>query len=130
MQLASFGDIAFQLVIFFVLLSTFAKEPRGKLELPKSPQLEVLAEAEVFVVIDDENKLWLNQYEVETPKEIEIGVQALLQGVEDPERRIVHFKCDHAATRNIFEPVIDSLAKAGALIAVVGEEGTAKVPSE
>ena len=125
MQLASFGDIAFQLVIFFILASTFAKEPQGKLELPKSPVLDVLGEAEVFVLIDQDNQLWLNQYEVDTPKEIEIGVQALLDGIEEPEKRIVHFKCHHTAGRNVFEPVIDSLAKAGALIAVVGEEGQA-----
>jgi biopolymer transport protein ExbD len=126
MQLASFGDIAFQLVIFFILSSTFAKEPQGKLELPKSPTLEILGEAEVFVLIDQDGQLWLNQYEVDTPKEIELGVTALLDGIEEPDKRIVHFKCHHEANRNVFEPVIDSLAKAGAMIAIVGEEG---VPS-
>ena len=55
--------------------------------------------------------------------ELNTGVTALLDGIEEPEKRIVHFKCHHEASRNVFEPVIDSLAKAGALIAVVGEEG-------
>ena len=121
--LAAMGDIAFLLIIFFILASNFAKEPPGKLELAKAPQLEILENTQVVVVIDDRDRIYMNGQEVDGAKTLELAVTELLEGVEESEKRVVQFKCDRNTSKAVFEPVIDALAKAGALIAIVGEEG-------
>ena len=71
-QFASFGDIAIQLVIFFILASHFAKEPSAKLELAKSEELKTLDTPKVLVVIDDRNRIFLNTEEVAKTGELQI----------------------------------------------------------
>ncbi len=150
-QFASFGDIAIQLVIFFILASHFAKEPSADLQLAKSEELKTLDTPKVLVVIDDRNRIYLNTEEVANAKAVENFLTSLFeqQEAENPEPnrptgdggdegtdaaepglndRVVHFKCHRGAQKYVYEPVIDAIAKAGALIAVVGEEGDPLTP--
>ena len=127
-SLASFGDIAFLLIIFFVLASDFAKEPPGKVDLAKSPELETLASAKVVVVIDKEDRVYLNGQEVYDPDSVEAAVLVKYENVTESSKRIVQFKCHRAATKATFEPIVGAIAKAGALIAVLGEEGDPETP--
>ena len=128
--LAAMGDIAFLLIIFFILASSFAKEPPAKLDLALSQKLDVLGSAKALVVIDKDNAIYFNSHEVDGVETIENSVMEIYKDVEEAELRIVHFKCHRDATKKIFEPVIDAIAKAGAMIAVVGEEGDPSKPKE
>ena len=124
--LASMGDIAFLLIIFFIIASNFTKDPPVEMELARSMQVDTLAQARVLVVIDEEQRLWVNGEPRDSAEQIEWEVLALLEGRDEPEQRIVHLKVDRRAPKSVYEPVIAAIAKAGGMLAAVGEEGEAR----
>ena len=52
---------------------------------------------------------------------VENAVGALIEGATTDPGRTVMFKCDKKITKQIFEPVLGAIAKAGATIAAIGE---------
>ena len=122
-DLTSFSDIAFLLIIFFILCST--KKAGITVNPPMATGLEDLPKPTIYVAIDADNRLWLDGDEVDSPGEIESGVSDRLARL-DPnaagEQRTVVFECDRTVNKEVFEPVIEAIAKAGAVIAAVGTE--------
>ena len=113
---ASMGDIAFLLIIFFMLASNFMKSANVKAEEPASPDVEQQEPALVSVIYDQEGKLWLQG--------VEIGMGELAGGVQvavgDDRKLPVHVKIDKARTGVDFLPVIRSLSEAGVRIMLTG----------
>lgn len=113
---ASMGDIAFLLIIFFMLASNFMKSANVKAEEPASPDVEQQEPALVSVIYDQEGKLWLQG--------VEIGMSELAGGVQvavgDDRKLPVHVKIDKASTGVDFLPVIRSLSEAGVRIMLTG----------
>ena len=52
---------------------------------------------------------------------IEIGVETLIKDRATEQGRTVMFKCDKAVTREVFEPVLEAISKAGGIIAAMGD---------
>lgn len=123
--LASMGDIAFLLIIFFIIASNFTKDPPTELEMARSMRVDTLEQARVLVVVDEDHQLWVNGEPRDSAEQIEWEVLALLEGRDEPEQRIVHLKVDRRAPKRVYEPVIGAIAEAGGTIAAVGEEGEA-----
>jgi len=124
--LASMGDIAFLLIIFFIIASNFTKDPPAEVQMARSMQVDPLAQARVLVVIDQEHGLWVNGEPRDSAEQIEWEVLALLEGRDEPEQRVVHLKVDRRAPKRVYEPVINAIAQAGGVLAAVGEEGEAR----
>lgn len=122
---ASMGDIAFLLIIFFMVCSNFAKEASVKLSPPKSEDIEQIKESGVSVSIDKDGLIYIQGQLVPDAEAVEWGVAALMQNKVTHEGRTVMFKCDAEIGRDVFEPVLDAIARSGALIAAVGEIGPA-----
>jgi biopolymer transport protein ExbD len=120
---SSMGDIAFLLIIFFMVCSNFVKESSVKLEPPLSSALEKLKESPVAVAISRDEEFFLNGVRVADAKELEMGVAALIKDRATVEGRTVMFKCDTHIDKAVFEPVIDAIARAGARVSAVGLEG-------
>jgi biopolymer transport protein ExbD len=115
--IASMGDIAFLLIIFFLLTSNFIKEKHVKIEQAAAPDIEELEQASVSVTIDGDGEVWLQG----SPCPVEIlrvGVEAILEGKPD---RLVMLKVDKSVPQESFGNVILELSKAGAELALVGE---------
>jgi len=116
---ASMGDIAFLLIIFFMLASRFARE-QAVLEPPQAPRIEDIQDTNISVTIDADGKIYLQGRE--TPvSAIEYGVQDLVEGRTRPHEITVIFRCDRNLTRDVFEPVIEAITKGGGIIAAVGD---------
>lgn len=121
--IASMGDIAFLLIIFFMLLSEFAKDKDLAIELPVSAQVEkpeIVVAARV--AIDAEGVIYFDGERVNSAKDIEWGVRALLARTIADEQRHVQFKCDAKLSKEVFEPVLKAIAEAGGIIEAVGEQ--------
>lgn len=119
---ASMGDIAFLLIIFFMVCSNFIKESAvRRLEPPRAIDLERVDEAPISVSIDSEGVVYLQGQEVGVAA-IEDGVGALIKDKKTEKGRTVLFKCDKAIAKTHFEPVMDAIAKAGARITAVGQK--------
>ncbi|MDX1681577.1 MAG: biopolymer transporter ExbD [Phycisphaeraceae bacterium] len=115
---ASMGDIAFLLIIFFMVCSNFAKEK--PVELPTAPAIDRLDRTQISVQINEHGTIFINGQAVPDADAVEWGVGSLVtkRGLEDP---IVYFKCDRSVSRATFEPVLDALAAAGVKVASVGQ---------
>ena len=55
----SMGDIAFLLIIFFMVCSNFAKEASQKLKPPKAADLQKIQESSISVSIDEQGLIYI-----------------------------------------------------------------------
>ena len=114
--LASMGDIAFLLIIFFMLVSTFMKD-NMEYDPATGADLRELQSPEISVVVDQDGKLWLQG--------LEAGVGQLADAVENlvGQRRHdtpVHLSVHKDLKRPDYMPVIEALSEAGVRVLMVG----------
>ncbi len=118
---ASMGDIAFLLIIFFMICSNFARDAHLDLTPPLAPDLETLEESNISVSIDVEGRIYIQGEEVAGAEAVEAAVRAWIAGRPSDEQHLVLFKCDAAVDKEVFEPVLDAISQAGGVIAAVGD---------
>lgn len=122
--IASMGDIAFLLIIFFLVCSDIARDNSNvQVKLPYSEYVEKNeANIAARVAIDTEGQIYLDGVKVPSAKDIEWGVRAILTNTVTDDQRHVQFKCDASLPKEQFEPVLKAIAEAGGIIDAVGEE--------
>ncbi|MHC4885624.1 MAG: ExbD/TolR family protein [Planctomycetota bacterium] len=116
--IASMGDIAFLLIIFFMLTSNFMKNRGIELEEARSSDLVALKKTHVTVTIDEESVLRL-QGEICEPALLENAVAAVLKDRDD---KRVELKIDKDVLKKDYQPVFMALGRAGAKVALVGQK--------
>ena len=120
---ASIGDIAFLLVIFFVLCSRVAKDPSVDMTPPNTVKVDELEDYPIVVVIDNEGQIYFQGEPVAGPDQVEAGVRFLVEGRTTDRARTVLFRCDRDVVgTHVFLPVMEAIAKGGGKIAAAGEE--------
>jgi biopolymer transport protein ExbD len=118
---ASMADIAFLLIVFFMLASNFNVDRKLPMELPKSAQVnEMKSSVTARVDIDDQGNIYLDGNRVHDADELKVGIEAMLQGAA-LEKRHVKLRCDAAQTKDVFGPVVEAIAEAGGVLEAVGE---------
>ena len=105
------GDIAFLLLIFFVILARAQDDSHVRWEPASSVDVVNVSNPLASVAIDADGKYFLNG------KEIGVGVLAdsltSLLGNNEAGRRTVMFKVHKTATADLFEPAIEAISQAG-----------------
>ena len=124
--LASMGDIAFLLTIFFILTSNFAKDDTRNIKPPSARELAQLENQNVSVSIDADGGIFFNGRPVGSAATVEAGVAGFLAGKKDAKDRMVVFRCDQGVDKKVFEPVLAAISKAGGVIAAVGDASAPK----
>lgn len=120
--IASMGDIAFLLIIFFLILSEFNQDKPLDLTLPNSELIEKNEHPPIARVSIDENGIiYFNNNKIEDSKAIEFLLTPLIKTTVSDEQRLVRFKCDQHLDKDTFEPVLQAIAEAGGIIEAVGE---------
>lgn len=120
---ASMGDIAFLLIIFFLVCSEASKDnTKLKIDPPvsehvKTTKVTVCARVD----IDESGQVYLDGALVEGAKVVEGGVRNAVANTVTDEQRHVQFRCDKSQPREVFEPVLQAIASAGGIIEAVGE---------
>lgn len=120
---ASMGDIAFLLIIFFMVCSKFSQDVAIKLKPPLAPGLSELAAAAVTISIDEQSHIWIQDKEIPDVEAVEWGVRGMIKDKQGVKGRTVMFRCHKSVGKEVFEPVLEAIAKGGGLIAAMGEEG-------
>lgn len=115
-SVASMGDIAFLLIIFFILASNFAKEAHIDFDPAKSPDIEKMERSQVSVTVDKDGQVWLQGEECPVDL-LDGGVEALLDGQDN---RVVMLTIHRELPHDIYGDVFLKLSEAGAEIALVG----------
>ncbi len=118
---ASMADIAFQLIIFFMICSNFAREAGIAVKPPAAPDLDRLRQSATVVSIDGQGQIYVQGRRVPDARSAETELADLLRKARTAEARTVLFRCDRAAGREVFEPVLDAITRAGGIVAAIGE---------
>ena len=120
---ASMGDIAFLLIIFFLVCSEASKDnSKLKIDPPISEHVEKTKAVVVARVdIDENGQVYFDGAPVDGAKAVEGELRFLLTNTVADEQRHVQFRCDKGQPREIFEPVLQAIATAGGIIEAVGE---------
>lgn len=123
MPIASMGDIAFLLIIFFMVCSEISKQKPQPMTLPWSEYVEK-EEVDVIarVQIDKDGGIWLDNFQYDSPKDIEWGIRALTANTSEDTERKVQFSCDTNLPKERFEPVLEAIAAGGGILMAVGED--------
>ena len=118
---ASMGDVAFNLISFFLVCSTAAVAAGAKVELPKSKDIKNLGKPPSIVLsLDSSGKIMLQGTEIGL-SDLELRLSSLIDAAKSPKGKQVLIKCDQVLDRKKFEPVIEVLAKCGAILVLRGE---------
>jgi biopolymer transport protein ExbD len=116
--IASMGDIAFLLIIFFMLTSNFMKESKVELEEAESVDIETLKETSISVAVDEEAVIWVQGTECSVD-ELKASVEEHMAGQK---KNTVMLKIDKDLTHEQYGKVLMELSKAGAEIALIGKQ--------
>ena len=122
--IASMGDIAFLLIIFFLICSEVAKDKTNlQVTLPNSEHVQkTKASIAARIAIDANGEIYFDGTRVDSAKDVEWGVRAILASAVADDQRHVQFNCDAALPKETFEPVLKAIAEAGGIIEAVGEK--------
>jgi len=114
------GDIAFLLLIFFVILAKAQDDSHIIWEPAVDEELEQAKNYKASVVIDVKNRTYLNGQPI-SQAQLEGRLSELL-GDAEPTKRTVLLKVHKDATVLQFEPVIEAVSKSGGEIHHVLEQ--------
>lgn len=116
--IASMGDIAFLLIIFFVLTTVFVQEANIESKPPASEDIEPIPKPpRVSVIMDEDGLLYLNGERIAV-ESLESYVTAMLENKKD---RVVMVKIHKDLTADTFRPVLMALSKADANMDMIGD---------
>jgi len=105
------GDIAFNLLIFFVILARASDDSHVKWQPAQGTRLESTRGTKVSVIISRENKLYLNGREI-GQMQLAAEIEKYLGDLPAGERTVL-LKVHNEATAMFYEPVIESISQAG-----------------
>jgi biopolymer transport protein ExbD len=105
------GDIAFLLLIFFVILARAQDDSHIQWQPARLDKIEMAPTPRASVAIDTGSKTYLDGKEV-SPDELAAKLSAVL-GDAPAGQRHVFLKVDREAKAAVFEPVIAAISEAG-----------------
>ena len=114
------ADIAFNLVLFFIILAKTQDDSHLKWEAAKSPRVEALGQSRVSVVVDKENKIWLNGQEMGVGQ-LTVAIQTIFDA-DASKGRTVLLKIHKDTLSATFEPILEAVSQAGGEIVHVLQE--------
>ncbi len=121
--IASMGDIAFLLIIFFVLTSQFMQEQNIEAKPPENPTIEEMEPIPISLIVDEDGQIYLNGNPIPVQM-VEPGVSVLVQDAED---KRVMVKIHKDLPHKLYGEVMKGLSEAGARIVLVGRKTEAKL---
>ena len=115
---SSMGDIAFLLIIFFILASNFMKSANIEAEKPSSLEAHTVDDPQVEVVVDKSGKCYVQGVEVEAS----LVESAVLQALGEKRDKPVSLLVDKDLPKKSFMPAVEALGSAGVKVILVGEK--------
>ncbi len=116
------GDIAFLLIIFFILAATPIRDAGIQLTPPVSMDIDDVEDTLLRVTIDEEGLIYVRGEEVGDAEAVEYAISALIPEEPTEQQRRVVFRCDRNIPKEVFEPVLEAIVGGGGIVAAVGEQ--------
>jgi len=121
------SDIAFLLIIFFLVTTNFMKESHIRLKLPKAEAAMKEEKVQNSVSVDEDGVVWLNGEETDSLK-LDLGN---VLGAKQGEHRKVFLKCHRDLIYSDYMPVIQEINEAGGILVLkTDEKGSSAKPEK
>ena len=115
------GDIAFNLLIFFVILARAQDDSHLVWQPAEAKEIESAGQSIVSVLIDEDHKVYVNGQQA-GEAELAGRVEEMLGDLPAGQRTVL-LKIDRETTAQTFEPVIEAISQAGGdLVHIVERE--------
>lgn len=116
-QMVSLADIAFLIIFFFMLTSTFMRDKLSVI----LPQLSVTSKTEsaITVIMDREARIYLNGHPIGSASALKTELRGLLAGRTTPKELEVRLRCDKRLTFRDYRAVYEAISHAGGIIAIM-----------
>ena len=101
-------DVVFQLVVFFMVSSTFILTPGININLPESTSSEAVAASRLVLTVVSENEIYINKDRYSLAQ-----LPAVLSGLERPEGGSLVLEADEGIEYALVIAVLDELRKSG-----------------
>lgn len=112
------GDIAFLLIIFFMLASNFMKTGNLELEKPAAQDLEQQEAAKASIMMDVDANVWYEGQQVAVSE-----IESLLKPFTEKDREyLVHVSIHKDLLRKDYQPLIEAVSAAGVKLILTGEK--------
>lgn len=111
MPYVALADIAFNLILFFIILAKTDDTSSLHWEPARGAGLESVPNARFSVTVDKDRQVYLNGDRVgiaELPSRLEVGLGSTPAG-----KRFVLLKVDKDTPAQLFEPIIEAVSQAG-----------------
>lgn len=118
-DLVSMSDIAFLLIVFFMVTTQFMRDS-ATLDLPRFSEVE-RTEAGISVALDQDARLWCEGAALGTAAELESELRSLLAGRTEREDREVRFRCHADLVQSEYGPVLEAISAAGGVVCIIIE---------
>src|SRR5687767_8471943 len=116
------GDIAFNLLVFFVILAKAQDDSHLQWTAAKTDVLDAAKKARVSVVVDRDNKLHLNGHEIDEQR-LSDEIEKLLGDAPAGERTVL-LKIHHETQALRFQPILQAAGEAGGEVVHILEKTT------
>jgi len=116
------GDIAFLLIIFFMVVSNFFKTPKIDADMPGWKILETLTDAPIGIGVDKESIIFVNRDEVTSSDDVKAAVETAVANYRGEDQLKVPVRIHKELTKDVFEPIIEAVNAAGATPVLIAEE--------
>lgn len=116
-QMISLADIAFLIIFFFMLTSTFMRD-KISVPLPSTPEMSKTV-AMRSVTLNADKHIFLDGELVDGKDALESRLKGLLEGKTEPRDVEVRFKCDKSLTFKDYKPIYEAISNAGGIISVM-----------
>jgi biopolymer transport protein ExbD len=117
-NVTSLVDIMFNLLLFFMVSTSFISSPALKLELPTAKHAEIVQQKPIVVYIDKDSIVYLN----DEPLDISLLGAALVEKIAGSQEKSVILKADSRVTHGTVVQVLDAIKGAGATRLVISTQ--------
>lgn len=116
-QMISLADIAFLIIFFFMVTSSFMRDQLG-IALPVLSR-SGKTDSQIMVMVDKDAKIFLNGQQVGGADALERELKGLLSGKSGTRETEVRLRCDKTLKYPAYRPAFEAISRAGGVIAVM-----------
>ena len=118
-QMISLADIAFLIIFFFMVTSSFMRDHLG-VALPVLARSDK-TDSEIMVMVDKDKKVYLNGQEVGSSDALERELKGLLADRKGSKEKDVRLRCDKTVKYADYRGAFEAISRAGGVISIMHE---------
>lgn len=121
-SMAAMSDMAFLLIIFFMVCAKFVDKSDVKVSLPRAVTAEKAEEGPIVVSITAEKLVYVNAVDISI-SDILPELRGQLRAASTPDQKTVIIRADRSLKYKDIRPIVDAVDRAGGMLelAVLGE---------